>query len=57
MDKYFKGVFSEAKRVEWPHGKKLRGMVISVLVVSAIFGVIFFFMDMGFTGIMRALGI
>ena len=57
MKKYFKGVISEAKRVEWPRGKKLRDMTLSVLAVSAIFGAIFFVMDIIINMIMRAMGI
>ena len=57
MVKYFKSVFAEAKRVEWPTGKKLREMTLSVLGVSAVFGAIFWIMDLAINGIMGVLGI
>jgi len=57
MGNYFKGVISEAKRVEWPWGEKLRKMTISVLAVSAAFGVVFLLMDALINLIMGALGI
>lgn len=57
MVKYFKSVFAEAKRVEWPKGKKLREMTLSVLAVSAIFAVIFVLMDFVINAVMGAMGI
>lgn len=54
---YFASVISEAKKVEWPKGDKLRNMVISVLGVSVVFIIIFFTMDSLISLIMKALGI
>ncbi|MDF9866566.1 preprotein translocase SecE subunit [Bacilli bacterium PM5-3] len=57
ISKYFKSVYAEAKRVEWPSGSKLKSMTLTVLGVSAVFGVIFFIMDIVINGIMGAMGI
>ena len=57
MKKYFSGVIRESKRVEWPKGKKLREMTLSVLAVSAAFGAAFFIMDFIINLIFGALGV
>lgn len=54
---YLAGVISEAKKTEWPKGKKLKNMVISVLGVGVVFIIIFFAMDTIINLIMRAMGI
>lgn len=54
---YFSGVVAEAKKVEWPKGKELTNMVLSVLGVCAIFAVIFIVMDLVINLIFGAMGV
>lgn len=54
---YFKGVIYEAKKVEWPKGKELNKMVISVVQFCAVFAVIFLVMDVIINLILKAMGI
>jgi len=53
---YFNGVVQEAKRVEWPKGKELFNMTLSVVQVCAVFAVIFVVMDFIINFILRAIG-
>lgn len=57
LGKYFKGVIYEAKKVEWPRGKKLRQMTLSVVQFCVIFGAIFYVMDLIINAILRAVGL
>lgn len=53
---YFSGVVYEAKKVEWPTGKKLNNMVLTVVVFCSIFAIIFLAMDFVVQFILRAIG-
>lgn len=54
---YFSGVIYEAKKVDWPKGKKLNKMVLTVVVFCAIFAVIFLCMDFIINVVFRWLGV
>jgi len=53
---YFNEVITEAKRTEWPKGKELTDMTLSVIQVCAIFAVIFILMDVIINFVLRGLG-
>lgn len=54
---YFSGVVYEARKVDWPKGKKLNKMVFTVVVFSAIFAIIFLIMDFVINYVFRMLGV
>jgi preprotein translocase subunit SecE len=57
MINYFKGVISEMKKVEWPTGKELYQLTLTVIGFSAIFALLFLVMDFVIVSIMKAMGI
>ena len=53
---YFSGVMYEAKKVDWPTGKKLNSMVLTVVVFCSAFAIIFLAMDFAVQFVLRAIG-